>query len=50
MFRKENTGIFCNKTISKEFLTLEFKVSVNNSKKQFGEEIIKPDMQGMFLI
>lgn len=50
MFRKENSGIFGNKIISKEFLTLEFKGFDNKSKKEFGEEVVKPDIQGAFLI
>lgn len=50
MFRKENSGIFGNKIISKEFLTLEFKGFYNNSQKEFGEVVVKPDIQGVFLI
>ena len=50
MFRKENSGIFGNKIISKEFMALEFKGYNHSSKKEFGEDLVKPEMQGVFLI
>jgi len=50
MFRKENSGIFGNKIISKEFLVLEFKGYERSTRKEFGDEVVKPDIQGIFLI
>jgi len=48
MFRKENPCIFCNKVISKEFLA--FKGFDISSRKELGEEQVKNDIQGVFLI
>jgi len=50
MFRKENSGIFGDKIISKEFLTLEFKGFDKSSRKELGDELVKPEMQGIFLV
>ncbi len=50
MFRKENSGIFSQKIISEQFLALEFKSFDRSSKKEFGEDVVKPDIQGVFLI
>ncbi|WBW98065.1 hypothetical protein [Oceanirhabdus sp. W0125-5] len=50
MFRKENTNIFGNQGISKEFLLLEYKEYRNCSKKEFGEELTKPEIYGVMVI